>query len=118
MKKLNTVIYNKLLAQAEEAKEQGMIKLANSILETIGALSTDEPQEYSYTQLTNDIHSDMWKAASRLMIYYAVDSVDAEKINQSIVVWAGRMVSDLENTLGVDAVVKGPLEPLVPGENK
>jgi hypothetical protein len=116
--KLNETIYNKLLAQAEEAKEQGMTKLAESILEAIGSFPADEVQEYSYTQLNDDIHRDMWKIASRLMVYYDVTSADAEKVDQAIVSWASKVVTDLEVALSVDSVVKGPLEPPVPGEDK
>ena len=116
--KLNVTIYNKLLAQAEEAKEQGMIKLADGILEAIGSFPAEEIQEYTYTQLNDDIHRDMWKIASKLMVYYDVTSADAEKVDQTIVSWASKLVFDLETTLGVDSVVKGPLEPPVPGEDK
>lgn len=116
--KLNTTIYNKLLAQAEEAKEQGMVKLADGILEAIGSFPADEAQEYTYVQLNDDIHRDMWKIASKLMVYYDVTSADAEKIDRTIISWAAQVVSDLERTLGVDSVVKGPLEPPVPGEDK
>lgn len=116
--KLNATIYNKLLAQAEEAKEQGMVKLAEGILEAIGSFPADEAQEYSYNQLSDDIHRDMWKIASRLMVYYDVTSADVTKVDQTIVSWASRVVADLESTLGVDSVIKGPLEPPVPGEDK
>jgi hypothetical protein len=116
--KLNETAYKKLLAQAEEAKEQGMTKLANGILEAIGPLSADEVQEYSYAQLKDDVHKDMWKIASRFMVYYDLNSVDAEKVNQTILRFAEWMSSDLEKVLKVESVLKSPLEPPVPGENK
>ena len=114
--KLNETAYKKLLAQAEEAKEQGMVKLANGIYEAIGPMAADENQEYSYTQLKDDIHLDMWKMASRFMIYYDLNSVDAEKVNQTILRFAEAMTSDLEKTLKVESILKGPLEPKVFGE--
>lgn len=118
MTKFNPVIYRKLVAQAEEAREQGMIKLADSIMNAIGSEPTDEVSVYSHSQLKNDIHYDMWKLASRLMVYYDLESVDAEKLDTAILSWASKITDDLENTLGVDSVVKGPLEPIVPGEDK
>ena len=51
MKKLNSTIYNKLLLQAEEAKDLEMKKLASGILEAIGSFSSDEQEEFSYEDL-------------------------------------------------------------------
>jgi hypothetical protein len=118
MKKLNSVIYNKLLAQAEEAKSQGLTKLASGILEAIGPYPNDESSQYSYSELQDDINRDMWKMATRLMHYYDVESVDAEKLNEAMVVWASKMLEELEVAMNVDSVVVGPLEPKVPGEDK
>lgn len=116
MKKLNEVVYKKLYAQAEEAKEQGKVKLANDIFEAIGPFANDETSDYTYNQLQEDVHRDLWKAATRLLHYYDVDSVDAEKINAEITHWASKLVDGLETTLQVDGVVGGPFEPKVPGQ--
>lgn len=118
MKKINSVIYNKLLAQAQEAKTQKLTSLASGILEAIGPYPNEEECEYTYAQLQEDIHKDMWKMATRLMHYYDVQSLDAEKLDQEIVTWSSKMVDGLEETLGVDSVVVGPLEPKVPGQDK
>lgn len=116
--KLNKTIYSKLLLIAEEAKERGMTKLASGICEAIGSCPADEVEQYSYAELQNDIHKDIWKIASRLMVYYDLESVNAEKLDQTIIAWAAKMTDDLEVTLDVDTVVKGPNEPKVPGEDK
>lgn len=118
VKKLNSVIYNKLLAQAEEAKTQGLTKLASGILEAIGSHPNDERSEYTYKQLRDDVHKDLWKVATRLLHYYDVNSLDAEKLDAEILVWAAKMVDGLEDSLGVDSVLVGPLEPKVPGQDK
>lgn len=117
MKKINSVIYNKLFAQAEEAKSQGLTALASGILEAIGPYPNEENSNYSYAQLQEDIHRDIWKMATRLMHYYDVQSLDAEKLDQEILVLASKIVDDLEGTLGVDSIVLGPLEPKVFGED-
>lgn len=118
MKKLNDVIYKKLLLQAEEAKEQGMAKLANSIFEAIGSHPNDVETEYSCGELRDDINKDLWKMATRLMYYYDVESADAEKINTAIVSIASKLMNDLEIVLNVDDVIIGPLEPKLFGEDK
>lgn len=115
--KINPVIYKKLLAQAEEAKEQGFKKLADSILSAIGSYPDDEHAEYSYVQLQDDIHRDLWKIATRLMYYYDVKSVDALKLEPTIAKWASDMLDDLETSLNVDGVIVGVTEPKVPGQD-
>lgn len=117
MKKLNETIYNKLLLQAEEAKEQGMTKLASGILEAIGSFPAEEFEEYSYNDLKDDVHKDLWKIASKIMYYYNLESVDADKLDKSLVSWANKITDDLENTLDVTDVV-GPFEPNVIGEEE
>lgn len=118
MKKLNEVLYNKLLAQAEEAKTLGLTKLASNIHEAIGPYANDEAAEYTYRQLQEDIHRDLWKVATRLMYYYDLESMDAQKLDRELFAQATRMLEDLEQTMGVDSVVVGPLEPKVPGQDK
>jgi hypothetical protein len=118
MNKLNIIMYNKLLAQAKEAKEQGLVKLSNNIMDVIGVLPEEERQEYSYGQLQQDIHKDLWKLASRLMIYYDLESADILKIDKTILSWASKITDDLEKTLLVDPSSIGPLEPKLPGEDK
>ncbi len=117
MKKLNETIYRKLYAQAEEAKAKGMTKLASDIFEAIGPYSNEEKSEYSYAQLQEDIHRDLWKVATRLLHYYDLKSVDAEKLDEEIIRWASNLTDDLEHTLKIDSVV-GPLEPKLPGETE
>ena len=114
--KINPVIYKKLLAQAEEAKEQGFTKLSDGIINAIGSYPDDEKAEYSYAQLQNDIHRDLWKIATRLMYYYDTQSVDALKLEPILSVWASEMLGDLEESLGVENIVAGPVEPKVPGQ--
>lgn len=115
--KINPVVYKKLLAQAEEAKAQGFTKLADGIVNAIGSYPNDESEEYSYTQLQDDIHRDLWKMATRLMYYYDLQSIDALKLEQTLTSWASDMLDDLEITLNVDSVVAGPSEPKVPGQD-
>jgi hypothetical protein len=115
--KINPVVYKKLLAQAEEAKSQGFTKLADGIINAIGSYPNDEKEEYSYNQLQDDIHRDLWKIATRLMYYYDMQSLDALKLDQTLVTWASAMLDDLEVTLNVDNVVAGVTEPKTPGEH-
>ena len=114
--KINPVIYKKLLAQAEEAKDQGFTKIADGIINAIGSFPEDEAVEYSYTQLQDDIHRDLWKIATRLLRYYDVQSLNVLKLEPTIAKWADDMLNELETSLDVDSVVAGPTEPKVPGQ--
>jgi hypothetical protein len=116
--KINPVIYKKLVLQAEEAKDQQLIKLADGILGAVGAMPNEEQMEYSYSQLQNDIYRDMWKIATRLMYYHDLQSVNAEKLGKALEAYAAEILDQLELDLNVDNVIKGSVEPKLPGENE
>jgi hypothetical protein len=118
MTKLDPIIYTKLMLQADEAKDRGMIKLAEAIIEAIDSKPDDKKETYSYSQLQDDVHRDLWRIASKLMYYYDLKSADALKLDDAIIHWASKTIDELEKTLEVDDVVQGPLEPNVPGETK
>ena len=114
MKKLNEIVYRRLLLQAEEAKERGLHKLADGVLNSLGPIPEDERVQYSYGELQDDIYKGIWKLAVHVIKFYDVESVDAEKMNEAIETLASKLVDSLEETLAVDLV--GPLDPKVPGE--
>jgi hypothetical protein len=70
MKRLNSVIYNKLMVQAEEAKIQGMEKLAHNILGAICGSPDDEAIQYSIGEMQEEVHHELWKLASHILKYY------------------------------------------------
>ena len=112
---MNETIYYKLQLQADEARYQGMVKLAEVIEETIGS-SPVEVTEYSCDQMNNDIYKDLWSIATKLMVYHNIDNVDIDQVNKSLVSWAERIIDDIEKTLEINNNVKGPLENKLPGE--
>ena len=114
--KVNGVVYQKLLAQAKEAREQGMVKLAEGILGAIGSFPADEPEEYCYGQLQQDIYGDLWKVAARVLKYYDLKSVNAEKLDEVLTILASDVVDALEESLAMSGTIKGPLESKIPGE--
>ena len=116
--KLNSVIYNKLMLQADEARDQGMVKLADAISNAIGEEHTEEHEPYSYDELQEDIHKDLWSIASRLVRYYGINSVDALKVDATVSELTGKTLDELERTLEVDNMIRGRFEPKLPGEDK
>lgn len=118
MKKLNSVIYNKLLLQAEEAKDQQMTKLASGILGALGPLPEDEQVKYAFTEVEEDIHSGLWSLATCILKYHDISSIDAAKLDIVIESLASKFINEIENSLEIDGLRIGPLEPSVPGESK
>lgn len=116
MKKLNDVIYNKLLLQAEEATSQEMHKLAKAVKGSLTASPEDESVNYAIGEMNNDIYAGLWKLATCVMKYYNVESADVEKVNEVIESLASRFVSEVETSLNVESSSVGPLEPKLPGQ--
>lgn len=118
MKKLNSVVYHKLLLQAQEAKTQNLTKLASGIISALGPVVEDEHVQYDRQQLQNEVYDGMWKLATHVIKYHDVDSADAGKIHDSLEALANKFIEELEQSLGVENVIAGPLEPILPGEKR
>jgi hypothetical protein len=116
MKKLNEVVYQKLLLQASEAKENGMTKLAMGILEAIGPVPEDEACKYNFVELKDDVYGGLWKLAACVMKYHDLESADAEKVHDVLESFAEKLIEEVERSLGVDDTQVGPLEDKVLGE--
>lgn len=116
MKKVGTVIYNKLLLQAEEAQEQGFNKLAERVIEAIGSESDDSNNQYSYSEMREDINKDIWKLATHILSFYDINSVDISVLDKTITSFSAKLIDELERSLQVDDKVKGAREPKLPGE--
>jgi len=114
--RLKVGTYNKLKLQAYEAREQGMEKLAEAVDTAIGNSPQFETKEYSSLNLDKEVHKDLWRIATKVLAFHDLDSANIEQIDQSLSVWAEKIISDLEKTLQVSNLVKGPLEPKLPGE--
>ena len=118
MKKLNSIIYHKLLLQAQEAKHQEMNKMASAIVGAIGPIVEDEVVQYNYEQLEKDLYDGMWKLATHVIKYYDVKSADATKLHDRLESLASKFLEEVESSLNVEDVIAGPLETPLPGESK
>lgn len=116
MKKLNEIVYNKLILQHEEAKERGLNKLASGIIACAGALPEQDYNTYSWNQMDSDVYADLWKTASNILKYYDVTSLDAEELNNSIELFAEQFINNICKTIKKDSSELGPLEPKLIGQ--
>ena len=117
MKKLNNVIYNKLILQAKEAEEQGLTKLAFGVLNSIGSVPEDENHNYNYDQLQDDIYNGLWKLANCVIKYHDLNSADVIRINQTLESLAEKVIEEVEHSLNIDYSTVGPNEDKVPGQD-
>jgi cyanate lyase len=117
MKKLNSILYNKLLLQAEEAKEVGMHKLGSAIMNTLGPISEDESVQYNYEQLEDDVYQGLWRVATCVLKYHDLKSADATKVHEVLESLASKLIKEVEQSLSVNNTQIGPLEDKVPGES-
>lgn len=118
MRKLNSIIYNKLLLQAREAKTQEMNKLSSAVMGAIGPVPEDESVHYDREQLKDELYNGMWKLATHVIKYHDVHGADVLKLHDRLEALADKFLDEVETSLDVDDVVAGPLETPLPGESK
>jgi hypothetical protein len=118
MKKLNSVVYNKLVLQAEEAKELGLTKLASGISSSLGDSPEEQTGSYNFDELQGDVYQELWKVVACVIKYHNLESVDAEKVHEALESFANKLIEEVENSLNVDNTQVGPMETKVPGESK
>jgi hypothetical protein len=117
MKKLNAIVHNKLLLQAEEAKEQDLVKLASGLESMLNSSPQDEVGNYNFNELQEDVYQELWRVAACVIKYHDLESADAGKIHEVLESFASKLIEEVERSLNVDDTQVGPLETKVPGES-
>lgn len=113
---ISNKLYARLSAQAVEAKELSLNKVASN-LERVLKDATPRASIanfYSKTELEADIEALLWKAAANVSDYLDV-APDAESIQALIDVYAKQLFNDLRVLSGSKDGI-GAFEPLIPGE--
>jgi hypothetical protein len=113
--KLGKAAYNKILLQAEEARDLGFDKLSSDVFSSIGSVARDEQIVYNEVDLQNDVSKSIWKIAMDIVAYHDLKSIDIQNIDEVIGELSVHIVSNIENKLGVYGKV-GPMEEKLPGE--
>jgi hypothetical protein len=116
MNKLNPVVYQKLLLQAQEAKAREMKKLAGAVLNGLGPTAVEDKAAYSSTELKEDVYNGLWKLAFNVVGYHDLESADIEKLDRAIAFATDNFVKDIEQALEVEGKI-GPNEPKLPGQS-
>lgn len=113
--KLNKIMYKKLLAQAEEAKEQGFEKLAGGVLTALGPAYREEEVKYSEKSLKEAIYKSLWNDALLVLAYHDLQSADIQKLDETVKYLTEKVSQELESTLELNDKVSD-LEPKLPGQ--
>lgn len=116
MRRLNKTIYNKLVLQAEEAREtEGLTKLANHVFDSVGALHAEDLEVYSKKDLKSDIRKQLWKAAVAVISYYDPKSADIQILDEVIADISEEFLEKISSRLP-DIDIIGKSEAKIPGE--
>lgn len=111
MKKLNSVVYHKLLLQAQEAKLQKLTKLSNAVLAAVGPVPEDENVSYQYAELQEEVYQGLWKLATNVIKYYDVNSVDVSKVHTQLEALANRFIEEVEKSIDMETQKKDRQKP-------
>lgn len=117
MNKLNNETYSRLVAQAEEAKELQLTKLAEDVLSAVGSVPRDEEENftYSYEDLRDNIQRTLWKSAMEIVAYHDAKKADIQKMETTIKGLAEQVLSNVELAIGMSGKI-GSNEPKLPGQ--
>jgi hypothetical protein len=119
MRSINENLRNRLVAEAEEAKTQGLIKIAENLtrqIERNEVRPNDARYTYSNEAFVNDVETALWDVVVRASDFHGAH-LDAAVAHKIVVNAAQNMVHDIRTVLGVKHGV-GAHEPGVPGETK
>lgn len=108
---MKKILQDRLIAQAEEAKELGMAKLAEAISNSLDD-TTDICQE---KQLDKIAYDNLWKIALATADYYDLKNIDTQKIDALLNSFIPTIKEELKQSLNVKDIV-GPKEPKLIGE--
>jgi hypothetical protein len=113
---ISNKLYTRLAAQAVEAKELSLNKVASNLERVLKDATprTSMTNFYSKAELEADVEGLLWKAAANVSDYLDA-SPDAESIQALVDVYAKQLFNDLRVLSGSKDGV-GAFEPLMPGE--
>jgi hypothetical protein len=118
MRTISENLNKRLIAQAEEAKFQGLDKVSDDIYNQVNLNPLRKDHEeyvYSDSDLRNDVETLLWTAAIRVQDYFG-KTANANELSEIISTIADDMLSSIRHKIGGNII--GPYEPLVPGEER
>lgn len=99
-------IYDRIVAQAEEARDRGFDELSEFAFKSVGSFPEEE-YVYQKDEMENEVQTNLWKSAIEIIKYYDIVNADIGKINAII----KKCSEDLEKELKTSFDVKNQLGP-------
>ena len=115
MKKLNKNCYVRLKAQADEAKELGLNKLANCINHCLKEGPRVEDNYITEEELNTEMYNYLWDITASVIDYYDLEKVDATNLDLVMKDITKLAFTKIKDALKVNNVVSSREMPL-PGE--
>lgn len=119
MRTITENLKDRLIAQSNEAKVQGLTKTAShltNIAENISVRKNADSYTYSNEDFQSDVEGQLWNAVVRFADFHnvSVDGIEAQSIVEKV---AKDLISELRAKTGTTHGV-GAFESNVPGESK
>lgn len=117
MSSIHKVLKNRLEAEAQEADQIGLVKIASNIKESLNeeAVRDSDNYVYAYEDLEKDIQKSLWKMAIRASDYHN-KHVRAEDVQSLIEYYSEDFLKSFRKLAKVNDV--GEYEPEIPGFEK
>ena len=120
IKRLNSDVFVRLQAQAEEAKKLGLIKLAEHVEANLPPetwVRDDSEKSITRENLEEQVEASLWHAATSIIDCYNLKHADIVKVNDAIKYLTANFITELKGTLEIDDFAN-PDEGPLPGEVK
>lgn len=120
MRTIKNNLFQRLVAQAEEADVRGLSKVAESLTEQVSKNAKyirkdDEFYSYSADQLKTELNDQLWSAAIRVFDFYDIQSFNADQLQTAIDKIAKSLVTELCTQANMQHGI-GAYEEAVPGQ--
>lgn len=118
MRTITENFLKRLNAQTQEAKIQGLSKIASqldTVIKDCPTRKNDESYTYSYTDFKNDVENLLWKIAIRSADFYG-GTIDAVQVDDTISKVAALVIDSMRHITSSNDKVIGANEPNIPGE--
>jgi hypothetical protein len=117
MRTINEIYNMRLMAEAEEADNQGLTKIAENLtrqLESISVRDSNQPYTYSSDSFEQDVQDSLWNIVLRTADFHG--SFIPAKVGQNIVdYFSEQIIHSIRKSASIN-VVRGGYEPNLPGE--
>jgi hypothetical protein len=108
----------RLIAEAEEAKIQGLTKIAETLpqIKDLPVRENTDSYTYSNDDLQNDVKASIWNIVVRTADFHNC-YIDMQKASQIVDFYANDILADLRKVANIEHGI-GAYEPNIPGEAK